>query len=124
VVAHEILLKGLKLTVEVLDASPAVRGMTGKHKLHRETPAGVYLLAPGPDLHALPDGRRARGGKTAHALYFNDAQPADAARGKIGVMAEMRDIDAPFEGSFKDAPSLLRLNRATVYDKLHRFQKR
>jgi hypothetical protein len=48
----EVLFDGLKLTIEILVACPAIRRMSGKHQFHSKPPHTVYLLCFGLDHHS------------------------------------------------------------------------
>ena len=117
-IADKVLFQGLQFTVEVFVAGAAVSRMAGQDQFHGHAPRGIDLIGFGHDRH--PGGYRCRtGGKQPfRAVDFDNAQAACADGGQIGMVAQVRNIDAGIQCGLENAFAFLRFNFLAIDGKL------
>ena len=98
----QVLIHRLQLALAVLGAAGAIGGMRGQNKLHCQLAHALGLFACRVDGHSLGNLRLAGTHRLVLAFDLDHAQTASADGLKIGVFAQMRNVDAGIERGFQD----------------------
>src|SRR5690606_14483009 len=104
----------LQLALAALIADRAVERMVDQQELHRRLLRRDRALRAREDLHAVHDGRRARGGGLRRLLDLDEAHPAVRRDAELVVVTEARDVDPRAIGYLDQHFALARLERHAV----------
>lgn len=88
--------------------------MRGQNKLHCQLTHALGLFARRVDNHPLGNLRLAGTHRFVLTLDFDHAQTASANGLKIGMLAQMRNVDTGIERGFQDILPLARLDLGSI----------
>ena len=104
----------------VLAGRQAVGVVVAEDQLEVGPPQPPDLLGLSPNDHARLGGARARDGRMFLALDLDDAHPAGAEAGQLGLVAERRNLDAVVPADVEDRLAFATLDDAAVHLKPER----
>ena len=110
----QVLIHRLQLALAVLGAAGAIGGMRGQDQFHRQLAHALGLLTRRVYDHSLGNRRLAGTHRLVLAFDFDHAQTTPANGLKIGMFAQMRNVDASIERGLQDILPLARLDLGSI----------
>ena len=102
-----------------LSADQTGAGVFEHHQAENITAQFLQLSVVGGDDHTFGDRGAARRWKAAHAFDFDDTESTRPERGQCGMGAQMRNVNAVTQGTFKNGLAVMGGNDCIVESNFH-----